>query len=214
MATPPGRPLVEAPAVRAPGRRQVVASVARTCLGAGAMFGLFALAPLNFETQGTAARSLTLSVLVLATVLAFQIRAVSRSPYPGLRALETIGISFPLVIFSFASTYYGMARADPGNFNEVITRTDALYLTVTIFATVGFGDIVATSQAARVAVTVQMVVNMVLIGGIARVLFGTVQERRAALNRMPDREEGAADRVSPRDGRRPSARARATTEGD
>ena len=191
MATPAGPPLVEAPAARGPARKQVIASVARTCLGAGALFGLFAFAPLNFESQGTAARSLALSVVVLATVLAFQIRAVSRSPYPGLRALETIGTSFPLVILSFASTYYGMGRADPGNFNEVITRTDALYFTVTVFATVGFGDIVATSQAARIAVTVQMIVNMVLIGGIARVLFGTVQQRRAALNSMPKRDPGA-----------------------
>jgi len=43
VATPAGPPLVEAPAARGPARKQVIASVARTCLGAGALFGLFAM---------------------------------------------------------------------------------------------------------------------------------------------------------------------------
>jgi voltage-gated potassium channel len=74
-----------------------------------------------------------------------------------------------------------MDLANPDSFNEAITRTDAIYLTVTIFATVGFGDIVATSQLARIGVTIQMIADMVLIGFIARVLLGTIQRRRAAL---------------------------------
>jgi hypothetical protein len=40
---------------------------------------------------------------------------------------------------------------------------------------------VATSQLARIGVTIQMIADIVLIGFIARVLLGTIQRRRAAL---------------------------------
>jgi hypothetical protein len=37
-----------------------------------------------------------------------------------------------------------MAQADTDNFNvHALTRTDSLYFTITVFATVGFGDITA-----------------------------------------------------------------------
>ena len=42
-----------------------------------------------------------------------------------------------------------------GNFSEPLTRTDALYFTVTVFSTVGFGDITAKTEAARLVVTGQ-----------------------------------------------------------
>ena len=162
-------------------RRAVAASVARSTVGAGALFAAFVLAP--FDVSGDEALGLRLaaSVIIPAVVLTLQILAVARSPYPWLRAVEAVAISFPLLIFLFASTYYAMDLADPASFNEALNRTDSIYLTVTIFATVGFGDIVATSQLARIGVTIQMIADMVLIGFIARVLLGTVQRRRAAL---------------------------------
>ena len=68
-----------------------------------------------------------------------------------------------------------MAQADPANFNvEGLTRTDSLYFTLTIFSTVGFGDITATSQGARTMVMVQMVLNLVLIGAGVRLLTAAV----------------------------------------
>ena len=54
--------------------------------------------------------------------------------------------------------------------------------TVTVFATVGFGDIVATSQIAWMLVTAEVVADLVLIGLIAKVLLGAVQRRRRDLD--------------------------------
>jgi voltage-gated potassium channel len=172
---------VRRPTVDHASGRAVAASIARSTVGAGALFAAFVLAP--FDVSGDEALGLRLaaSVIIPAVVLTLQILAVGRSPYPWLRAVEAVAISFPLLIFLFASTYYAMDLANPDSFNEAITRTDAIYLTVTIFATVGFGDIVATSQLARIGVTIQMIADMVLIGFIARVLLGTIQRRRAAL---------------------------------
>ncbi|WP_232212844.1 ion channel [Saccharomonospora saliphila] len=80
----------------------------------------------------------------------------------------------PLLLVVFASTYTLLSGADPAAFTEVISRTDALYFTVTVFATVGFGDIAAVAETARVVVTIQMVVGLVVVGVVAKVIVGAV----------------------------------------
>ena len=57
---------------------------------------------------------------------------------------------------------------------------------VTVFATVGFGDISAVSSVARVLVTVQMVGDLVLIGLVLRVFMTAVDRGR---RRAAEREE-------------------------
>jgi hypothetical protein len=74
-----------------------------------------------------------------------------------------------------------MQRASAANFTQPLTRTDALYFSVTVFTTVGFGDIAAKSETARVALIIQMLADLVLLGAGVRVLLGAVrrgQQRR------------------------------------
>ena len=67
---------------------------------------------------------------------------------------------------------------------------DALYLTVTIFATVGFGDISPVSQAARVAVMFQMLLDLVILGvGIN----AFVSAARVGRQRQSTTEEAGTD---------------------
>lgn len=74
-----------------------------------------------------------------------------------------------LFLLLFAATYFLMAAADPDSFNvDVFTRTDSLYVTVTVFATVGFGDITATSQTARAFVSAQMILDLIVLGLLVR----------------------------------------------
>jgi len=49
---------------------------------------------------------------------------------------------------------------------------------VTVFSTVGFGDITAKSEAARVVLIVQMLGDLALLGAGARVLLGAVSRGR------------------------------------
>jgi hypothetical protein len=51
---------------------------------------------------------------------------------------------------------------------------------VTTFSTVGFGDITATSETARVVVTVQMVLDLLVLGLGIRVFIGAVKRAREA----------------------------------
>jgi hypothetical protein len=75
----------------------------------------------------------------------------------------------------FASVYYLIDKAQVDSFSEAMTKTDAMYFTVTVFSTVGFGDITATSEVARTLVTLQMLFNLVVFGLVAKLIFGAVE---------------------------------------
>ena len=99
-----------------------------------------------------------------------------------MRAIEGIAFSVPLLILLFASSYVGISAVDDHSFTEQVNRLDSMYFTVTVFMTVGFGDIAPKTDAARILVTIQMLADLALIGVIAKVLLGAVQQRRAALD--------------------------------
>ena len=76
-------------------------------------------------------------------------RSPIRSPFPGLRAIEALATIVPLFLLQFSGTYVVMAGMSAGNFGGRLRHTDGLYFTITVFSTVGFGDITAKTQAAR-----------------------------------------------------------------
>jgi hypothetical protein len=164
-----------------PARRLVVRSLARILVATVVLFGLYAWIPLGQRPEGSVLLQLVLSLLLVAAVVSWQIVAVMRSQSPGLRAVEGVAMSALLLVLVFASMYFAIETTDSGNFSELLTRVDALYFSVTVFASVGFGDIVPVSQLARMMVMVQMVADLILIGLIAKVLVGAVQRRQRVL---------------------------------
>ncbi|MEV4441110.1 potassium channel family protein [Streptomyces sp. NPDC049577] len=76
-----------------------------------------------------------------------------------------------------------MDHAGEGEFTEPLTRTDALYFTLTVFSTVGFGDITPETHEARIVTMVQMTGDILLLGVAAHVVVGAVQ---SALGRRGD----------------------------
>ena len=83
------------------------------------------------------------------------------------------------MLLLFASTYFILSRDDAATFTEPLTRSDSLYFTVTIFATVGFGDISAHTQTARLVVTTQMLLDLVVLGLGIQVILGAVKRGKA-----------------------------------
>ena len=75
-----------------------------------------------------------------------------------------------------------MERASAASFTEPLTRTDALYFTVTVFSTVGFGDISPKSEAARVVLIVQMLADLVLLWGVGDTAAPAGRAARPAAN--------------------------------
>ena len=125
--------------------------------------------------------------------MVWQVRKITRSRYPGVQAVEALGLIVPLFLLMFASTYFVMERASAAAFTQPLTRTDALYFTVTVFSTVGFGDISPKSEAARVVLIVQMLGDLAILGAGIQVLLQAVQRGR---QQRPD-TGGGADPAAP-----------------
>jgi Ion channel len=131
--------------------------------------------------HGSAVRAVVILGIGLATLVAlvaFQVRSIVRSRYPGLRAVEALATSVPLFLLLYAATYVAISAAHADSFSESLTRTDSLYFTITVFATVGFGDITATTEGARLVVTGQMLADLVVLGLGVRVIVSAVSRGR------------------------------------
>jgi hypothetical protein len=121
---------------------------------------------------------LVIGLAALAGLVAFQVRSIIRSPFPLLRGVEALATSIPLFLLLFAATYVVLATISASSFSQPLSRTDAIYFTVTVFATVGFGDITAKTEAARLVVTGQMLADLVALGLGVRILVSAVQRGR------------------------------------
>jgi voltage-gated potassium channel len=164
-------------------RRLVVRGLLRASLTATVLVVLYFTLPLTGSLDGSAAVRLVAGLLVFAGVITWQVRAVLRSPYPGLRAIEALAAAIPLFLLVFATAYLRMADADAGAFSEPLSRTDALYFAITVFSTVGFGDITPKTDLTRVATMVQMLGDLLVVGLVLRLMVGAVKagrRRRAA----------------------------------
>jgi voltage-gated potassium channel len=153
---------------------RVVLGLFRALATAIVLVALYYLLPLDHVTD--VPLTLVVGLVILLAVVAWQLRAIVRAKYPAVRAVVGLASTVPLFVLLFASVYFVMARASPANFGtHQLTRTDALYFTVTVFSTVGFGDITPVSQGARLVVTAQMILDLLVLGLGIRVFVGAVQ---------------------------------------
>ncbi|MGI5526363.1 potassium channel family protein [Streptomyces syringium] len=148
---------------------------------------LYYLVPLDRPPGAWAALALAAGLSLFLALVVHQVRAITRSPYPRLRALEALVTAVPLLLLLFAAAYVLIEHGHHGSFSEALSRTDALYFTVTVFATVGFGDIVPVSKSARVVTTVQMLFDVVALGLLAKSILGAAE---AGVRRRSGRDTG------------------------
>ena len=159
-------------------RRLILWAVLRGVLVATVLVVLYYVLPLDRPWDSDTAVRLLIGLVVFAGVMVWHIRAIANARYPGLRASEALGMIIPLYLLLFASTYFVMERNSAASFTQPLTRTDALYFAVTVFSTVGFGDITAKSETARIVLIVQMLADLAVLGAGVRVLLGAVQRGR------------------------------------
>jgi voltage-gated potassium channel len=105
---------------------------------------------------------------------------------------EAVLTALYLLVLVFAVTYDRMARSEPDQFSGIHNQTDALYFTLTITSTVGFGDITPVGTAARAVVTLHMLVNLIYVGLALRVL-ATFSTPSTASGRPPAQGWDVAD---------------------
>jgi voltage-gated potassium channel len=171
----------------------VVRALLRASLTAAVLVLLYYTLPLTGALTSSAAAVLAVGLLVFAAVIAWQVRAILGSAYPGLRAIEALAAAIPLFLLVFAAVYLMMANADAAAFSEPLSKTDAVYFAVTVFSTVGFGDITPRTELARIVTVVQMLADLLVLGLLVRVLVGAVKtglQRREAADAGAPSSEG------------------------
>jgi hypothetical protein len=166
-------------------RRLLLHTILRTTLSGIAMLVLYYLLPLDAAFDGRTLLVMLAGLLALGVLVAWQVRAILHSRHPALRAVEAVAVSLPLFLLLFSAVYFVLDLSDPGSFSEPLTRSDALYFVITVFATVGFGDIHPVSEAARLLTTVQMVGDLVQIGLVLRLFLAAVDRGRRRAGRAP-----------------------------
>jgi hypothetical protein len=158
-------------------------SVLRALGSTVALVAIYYVLPLDESARWAAVGMLVVGLALLTALVTFQVRAISAARFPGVRAVEALATSVPLFLLLFASTYVVLAAISAGSFSQPLNRTNALYFAVTVFATVGFGDITATTGTAQLLVTGQMLIDLVVLGLGARIILGAVTRGRQRRSR-------------------------------
>jgi voltage-gated potassium channel len=157
-------------------RRAVVTTTLRSLLAFAVVLGVYDLLPVGDGgiNVSTAVR-LVVGVLLFVGILAWQIRQILRSAVPALQAVEALIVAIPTFIVVYASTYAGIESAVPGSFSQSLDKSAALYFTVVTLGTVGYGDIAPVSTGARLVVSSQVMLDLVLIAVVLRLLTGAAR---------------------------------------
>jgi O-antigen ligase len=120
-----------------------------------------------------------LGLTLVVFVVARQMRRHLASRNNEVR-IDSLALAIVMSVLLFALAYYAVSTAESGEFSGLSTRVDALYYSLTVATTTGFGDVSAQSQLARALVSAQLVFNMLIVATAVPLLTRTVKERRAA----------------------------------
>jgi voltage-gated potassium channel len=162
-------------------RRAFVRALGRTLVSVGGIVFAYYWIPAG-DARGTDLAGvifLTLGLAVFAAVFYRQISRVTRADHPVLRAIEALCSILALFVCLFSLLYYASSVNDATAFSEPLTRTDALYFTVTVFSTVGFGDITPVATTQRVMTMAQMLLDVAFLAVLVRVLTMVTQRTLA-----------------------------------
>jgi voltage-gated potassium channel len=170
-------------------RRLVTLSLLRSAASVTLLVVVYYKAPLDASLDTASWIEFGVALLAFAVMIAWQVRAIISSDLPRLRAIQAVAVGLPLLLLMFASAYIVIAGNQPDAFTEALSRTDSLYFTVTVFATVGFGDIAPKTELARVVTMIQMLLGVIVVGLIAKIFLSAVQ---VAVRRRGEISAGAA----------------------
>jgi voltage-gated potassium channel len=141
------------------------------------IIGAFYALPIGHESDLRAFVRLGIDVVLIGAVFAWLIRRISMAELPELRAIEALGIVVALFLVAFSGIYVAMSHESAATFTQPLDHTRALYFTITVFSTVGFGDITPRSDPARLVVAAQMLLDLVIIGALVRLIFNAARSR-------------------------------------
>jgi voltage-gated potassium channel len=140
------------------------------------VFAGYAIAPLASRLW----LGVAVSLLAIAASIPFLVRRarlVRVSHTPALDALRVIAVFGSVLIVAFASLHYAVATHVADQYTGIATKLDSVYYTVTMLSTVGFGDITADGQLARLLATLNILFNLIALGIGIRLVTHAAQTR-------------------------------------
>ena len=163
-------------------RRAVMVCAATIILSWVFIFGAYFALPIGRESGLRAVLRLGTDIALLGAVMFWQLRRISQALLPELRSIEGLGVIVAVFLVAFSSTYLAMSHEAATTFTMSLDHLEALYFTITVFSTVGFGDITPRTDAARLVVSIQMLLDLVVIGAVVRIIFSAARNRVGATN--------------------------------
>ena len=137
---------------------------------------LYFVVPVQASEDGLLARAL-ISLLALGLLTAGVVWQILVHVEDPDRKVDGLVFALVVAVLAFALGFYRLEVAYPGQIVGLESRVDALYFTMTTLLTVGFGDIHAAGQGARVLVMVAMVFNVAVIATAVTTISSRVRQR-------------------------------------
>ncbi|MBO4205760.1 potassium channel family protein [Micromonospora echinofusca] len=153
----------------------------RTLVAIGLIAVLYFLVPVEPGVSGghlvwRSALS-TLVVLVVSWLIIGRVRREITGVARGEATLVRLAVALVAGIFAFALADYVIAVSYPHQFTGVTTKVDALYFALATVTTIGYGDVHAEGQFARMAVCLQMLFSVGVLATGVSLLFSQLLDR-------------------------------------
>lgn len=165
-------------------RFEMLRTAALSAVCAGGALALYYGVPLLRTPHSPIWWRLLVAMALFGGVVVHELGSIMRHGEPMRRAIVALSLLLPLFVVMFSWIYLNMSRSNPSAFGTRLSRSSALYFTITVMSTVGFGDIVPKTDAARLVTAAQMVTDLVFLAAGVRLIFD-VASRAAASRREP-----------------------------
>ena len=166
-------------------RGELAITVLLAAICGGATLTLYYAVPLLPRTHQAVWWRLISGLVLFGVVLAEELNAILRHHRPMRRAFIALAVVLPIFVVTFAWIYVTIADSNPAAFGDRLTRTQALYFTMSVLSTVGFGDITPHTDSARLVVTIQMVSDFIVLAVVVRLILD-VASRATARRRIAE----------------------------
>jgi hypothetical protein len=176
-ASPPREPLRLSDLDRAQRNRAIFRTAATVALAWVLVLTAFYLVPFAHLNGTRSLLRLGTVVALVGAVLAVEIRRISTAELPELRAVEALAFVIVVFLTGFAVVYLNLSHGTQATFTQPLDHTKALYFTISVFSTVGFGDITPRTDTARIIVSAQMLLDLVIIGTVVRLILNAARTR-------------------------------------
>ena len=108
-------------------------------------------------------------------------------------SIQELVSTFLVVVLGYGCVFYGLAANDPASFNVPLSVVDAIYYSFMVGTMVGFGDINAVSDTARIVTLVEALFGFLFVIFMVAIFLNIWLERKRSF----EEEEQATERDKP-----------------